>query len=76
MLPNRRKVIRPNTMLFAEPGDCPGSITIENDVMIGAGVHIYVVKHRYDMSNINIINALNIDNNNKVMSEENAFFII
>lgn len=49
-------VIRPNTMLFADPreGD-DGSITIEDDVMIGSGVHIYVGNHRYDMKDKNII---------------------
>ena len=42
-------IIRPNTMLFADPrkGDA-GSIIIEDDVMIGSGVHIYVANHRFD----------------------------
>lgn len=50
-------IIRPNTMLFADPreGDS-GQIIIEKDVMIGSGVHIYVSNHRYDMKDINIIN--------------------
>ena len=49
--------IRPNTMLFADPrkGD-QGSIVIEDDVMIGSGVHIYVVNHSYDTKGTNIIN--------------------
>ncbi|WP_295004777.1 DapH/DapD/GlmU-related protein [Sulfurimonas sp.] len=49
-------IIRPNTMLFADPreGD-DGQIIIENDVMIGSGVHIYVSNHRYDMEDKNIM---------------------
>lgn len=51
-----RVIIRPNTMLFAEtvvPMDL--SIIIEDDVMIGSGVHIYVNNHKFDNSNISII---------------------
>ena len=50
-------VIRPNTMIFAAPNDNDaGSVLIEDDVMIGSGVHIYAINHRYDLSGINIIN--------------------
>lgn len=50
-------IIRPNTMLFADPrkGE-QGSIIIEDDVMLGSGVHIYVANHKYDDINISIIN--------------------
>ncbi|OUR92448.1 acetyltransferase [Gammaproteobacteria bacterium 42_54_T18] len=52
-------IIRPNCMLFAEPRDGEdgkqGRITIENDVMMGSGVHIYVSNHRYDIPNLSII---------------------
>ncbi|WP_400262021.1 acyltransferase [Sphingobacterium sp. SG20118] len=51
-----RVIIRPNTMLFAEtvvPMDL--SIIIEDDVMIGSGVHIYVNNHKFDNPNISII---------------------
>lgn len=50
-------IIRPNTMLFADPrkGD-QGSIIIEDDVMLGSGVHIYVANHKYDDIKIPIIN--------------------
>lgn len=41
----RRVVIRPTTMLFA---DAEASITVEDDVMLGSGVHVYVGNHRYD----------------------------
>jgi acetyltransferase-like isoleucine patch superfamily enzyme len=43
----RRVVIRPNTMLFAEPLYDGGFITIEDDVLIGSGVHIYTTNHNY-----------------------------
>ena len=40
-----RVVIRPGCMLFAND---TGDITIEDDVMLGSGVHIYVGNHRFD----------------------------
>ena len=53
----KRVIIRPNTMLFAYPSsDEAGSIIIEDNVMIGAGVHIYVANHRYTDKNESIIN--------------------
>jgi len=49
-------IIRPNTMLFAYPNESEeGSITIENNVMLGSGVHIYVSSHRYDQDGQDII---------------------
>jgi acetyltransferase-like isoleucine patch superfamily enzyme len=45
-------VIRPNTMLFA---DKFASITIEDDVMLGSGVHCYVNNHKFDSLSIPII---------------------
>ena len=49
-------IIRPTTMIFADPreGDA-GSVIIENNVMLGSGVHIYVGNHRFDLANKNII---------------------
>lgn len=41
----RAVVIRPGCMLFAD--DFEG-ITIEDNVMLGAGVHVYVNNHRFD----------------------------
>lgn len=38
-------VIRPNSMLFADEF---AEIIIEDNVMIGSGVHFYVNNHRYD----------------------------
>lgn len=49
-------IIRPATMLFADPrnGD-EGSILIEDDVMLGSGVHIYVANHKFDDITVPII---------------------
>ncbi len=46
-----RVVIRPNTMLMAD-GDA--GIVIGSDVLIGAGVHVYVNNHRYDNPDMTI----------------------
>jgi acetyltransferase-like isoleucine patch superfamily enzyme len=43
-----RVVIRPGCMLFADPGADGAGIIIEDDVMLGSGVHIYVSNHRFD----------------------------
>ncbi len=52
----KRVVIRPNTMLFGDTYEpLEESIIIEDDVMIGAGVHIYVNNHRFDNINIPFI---------------------
>lgn len=40
-------VIRPGTMLHAETASLTTSIVIEDDVLIGLGVHIYVENHRF-----------------------------
>ena len=39
--------IRPGSMIFANYGG-QGNVIIEDDVLIGAGVHFYVHNHRYD----------------------------
>ena len=52
----KRVVVRPGTMLFGETiihMDC--SILIEDDVMIGSGVHIYVNNHKFDDPSIPLI---------------------
>jgi len=41
-------------MLFADSDDVGADIIIEDDVMIGSGVHIYVTTHRYDDTNVPI----------------------
>lgn len=51
-----RVVIRPGTMLFADPRNTSdGEILIEDDVMLGSGVHIYVANHRFDNPGLPII---------------------
>ncbi|MFA0087067.1 DapH/DapD/GlmU-related protein [Vibrio sp. 10N.261.51.F12] len=45
-------VIRPSTMLFA---DNFAGIDIEDDVMIGSGVHFYVNNHKFDRRDICIL---------------------
>lgn len=50
-----RVVIRPTTMLFADPRTEEATITIEDDVMLGSGVHIYVGNHIFENPLIPII---------------------
>lgn len=40
-------VLRPGTMLFADPRSGGAGIVIESDVLIGSAVHIYAVNHEY-----------------------------
>jgi acetyltransferase-like isoleucine patch superfamily enzyme len=40
-------VIRPTTFLFADPTPGGGSITIEDKVLIGPGVHLYTNNHEF-----------------------------
>lgn len=41
-------VLRPATMLFADPREGGAGIDIEDYALIGSGVHIYVSNHRFD----------------------------
>lgn len=43
-----RVVIRPGTMLHADPAPNGAGIVIGDNVMLGSGVHIYVGNHRFD----------------------------
>lgn len=43
-------VIRPGTMLFADPTEGGGGIIIEDKVLIGAGVHFYTNNHAFSDS--------------------------
>lgn len=43
-----RVVIRPNCMLFGDSLTSETTITIEDDVMMGSGVHIYIHNHSFD----------------------------
>ncbi len=49
-------VIRPTTMLFAEPIYDGGEITIEDNVLIGSGVHIYTTNHNFGNPDELVIN--------------------
>jgi acetyltransferase-like isoleucine patch superfamily enzyme len=51
----KRVVVRPGCMLFADPRPDGGGIVIEDDVMMGSGVHIYVANHRFDNPKLPII---------------------
>lgn len=50
-----RVVIRPGCMLFGESNTLETSITIEDDVMLGSGVHIYINNHNFDRKDLPII---------------------
>jgi acetyltransferase-like isoleucine patch superfamily enzyme len=51
----RRVIIRPGCVLHANSGDEGADISIEDDAMLGPGVHIYVDQHRFDDPNIPVI---------------------
>lgn len=51
----KRVVIRPQTMLFADPRKDGAEIVIEDGVLIGSGVHIYVGNHRFERKDQPII---------------------
>lgn len=50
-----RVVIRPGVMLFGESESLETSIIIEDNVMMGCGVHIYINNHKFDDPNIPLI---------------------
>lgn len=50
-----RVVVRPGCMFFGESGTLEESIVIEDDVMLGSGVHIYINNHRFDRMDIPLI---------------------
>lgn len=43
-----RVVVRPGSMFFADPRPDGAGIVIEDDVLMGSGIHIYVGNHRFD----------------------------
>jgi acetyltransferase-like isoleucine patch superfamily enzyme len=51
----RRVVIRPGTMLHGETDTLKDSILIEDDVLVGCGVHIYVENHEFTKLDLPII---------------------
>jgi len=52
----RNVVIRPTTMLFADLRENGAEIIIEDDVLIGSGVHFYVSNHRFESTTVPIYN--------------------
>lgn len=54
-------VIRPGTMLFADAREWKGRIFIEDEVLIGSGVHIYVSNHKHGKFNVAIIDQGHFD---------------
>ncbi|MGL2988127.1 acyltransferase [Flavobacterium sp. RSSA_27] len=50
-----RVVIRPGVMLFGESEILKTSIIIEDNVMMGCGVHIYINNHKFDRFDIPLI---------------------
>ena len=51
-----RVIIRPNCMFFGETDEnITNTIKIEDDVMIGAGVHIYINNHKFETLDIPLI---------------------
>jgi len=46
-------VVRPGSMLFAVD-DPAGTIVLEDDVIMGSGVHFYVSNHKFDRTDISI----------------------
>jgi len=47
-------IIRPGTFLFADPSAGGAGITIEDEVLIGSGVHFYTNNHEFSNPNIPI----------------------
>ena len=62
-----RVVIRPGTMLFADPRDEGCEILIEQDVMLGSGVHIYVANHRFDDPSTPVIDQGHAESNTVIL---------
>lgn len=62
-------IIRPNTMLFADGRNNKGQIHIKDNVMMGSGVHIYVANHRFDQSDIDIINQGHHDPQDTILQQ-------
>jgi acetyltransferase-like isoleucine patch superfamily enzyme len=57
----QRVIIRPQSMFFTDPREEGKGIIIEDDVMIGSGVHIYTHNHNFSNQDIPIINQGHYD---------------
>lgn len=51
----KKVIIRPGVMLFGESDSLDTSIVIEDDVMMGCGVHFYINNHKFDRLDISLI---------------------
>lgn len=51
----KRVIIRPGCMFFADPREGGKGISIEDYVMLGSGVHIYVHNHKFGSLDIPLI---------------------
>tara|TARA_R110002050_G_scaffold264581_2_gene405483 strand:- start:675 stop:1223 length:549 start_codon:yes stop_codon:yes gene_type:complete len=63
-------VIRPGSMLFADIREPEkGKIIIEDHVLIGSGVHIYVSNHKYGALNTTIMNQGHFNAENTILKK-------
>ena len=63
-------VIRPGSMLFADIRDPEkGRIIIEDHVLIGSGVHIYVSNHKYGGQNATIMEQGHFNAENTILKK-------
>ena len=61
-------VIRPNSMIFGDSRrEDVGNVTIEDNVLIGSNVHIFVSNHRFDQKGLDIIDQGHYDAENVVL---------
>jgi len=65
----KRVVLRPGTMLHADTRENGKGIIIEDDVLMGSGIHVYVDKHCFDNSNIPIIDQAFCDSEQVVIKK-------
>lgn len=64
----KKVVIRPASMLFADTRVADkGKISIEDNVLIGSGVHIYVSNHKYGAKNATIMEQGHFDPENTLL---------
>ncbi len=47
-------IIRPNSIIFAEPSGEQGKIFIEDNCLLGSGVHIYASNHSFNNPDVDI----------------------
>ena len=66
----KRVVIRPTSMLFADVRyKDKGFIEIEDDVLIGSGVHIYVSNHRFSESGKTVMEQGHFEPENTILKK-------